>query len=554
MRNRMIGVLCACLCLSVFVSAHEHDHAHQAVRVADFVSQDIQLDTVRGEISEVIRAPGASFIKVHFDWFNLPDSAYVEVRNPRGTEVYRYGMSDRDDFTYDEALGEDGYNSFASMSITGDQAIVTVYSALPFSWEDGYGVYIGRYMEGYPNGVIEELIGEPLEGPISSSTCGAMQRTPVECYSSSHPTEYERAKSVARLLMSGSLCTAWRAGDDNRLFTNNHCMSTASAVSGSESWFNYQYSSCSSSSTTTATKVSGNSMLMTNYNYDVTLYTVNNFSSIQGFGNLGLDVRTPSLHEEIYIPQHGSGNPKELSIEDDQNATGICRIDDAIANGRVANSDTGYYCDTIGGSSGSPVLARSSHKAIALHHYGGCTNQGVRIDLIWPLVSSYFGGVIPDGSGGGGNPPGGWTTITSDDFESGWGNFNDGGSDCRRSANDSAFAHQGTYCVRLRDNTSTSVATSDPLNLSGYSEAKVDFWFIANSMETGEDFWLQVSTNGGSSYSTVASWARGTDFNNGSFSAESVSIPTNTTHVRFRCDASGNNDRIYIDEVVVSAR
>ena len=48
-----------------------------------------------------------------------------------------------------------------------------------------------------------------------------------------------------------------------------------------------------------------------------------------------------------------------------------------------------------------------------------------------------------------------WTELTSDDFESGWGTYRDGGSDCRRSSRDAAFAHQGTYCARIRDNSGT---------------------------------------------------------------------------------------------------
>lgn len=154
----------------------------------------------------------------------------------------------------------------------------------------------------------------------------------------------------------------------------------------------------------------------------------------------------------------------------------------------------------------------------------------------------------------GGTPPTGGDTIISDDFESGWGNWNDGGSDARRSRNDSAFAHQGTFCARIRDNTSTSVITSDAFSLSGYSSAEVSFWYIANSMENGEDFWLQASSNGGSSWTTIATYTRnGSGFSNGVFYNPTVSIPLNTTNLRFRCDASGNNDRIYLDEIVVTA-
>ncbi|NNE25355.1 MAG: T9SS type A sorting domain-containing protein [Saprospiraceae bacterium] len=148
-----------------------------------------------------------------------------------------------------------------------------------------------------------------------------------------------------------------------------------------------------------------------------------------------------------------------------------------------------------------------------------------------------------------------YQTINNHNFESGWGIWNDGGSDCRRSANDSAFANSGTYCVRIRDNTNSSVMTTDNLNLASYSEVTIDFTYIAAGMENGEDFWLQASTNGGASYQTLITWARGSEFVNNVREFESVVITgtfTSNTRFRFRCDASQNNDRIYIDDVFIS--
>ena len=151
-----------------------------------------------------------------------------------------------------------------------------------------------------------------------------------------------------------------------------------------------------------------------------------------------------------------------------------------------------------------------------------------------------------------------WTTIDSNDFESGWGTWNDGGSDCRRNSNDAQYASNGNYCVRLRDNTNTSVMTTDDLDLSEYNELKVEFSYYCRSMDnSNEDFWLQVSTNGGSSFTTVEEWNRNDEFVNNQFYTDEVTISditfTPNTRLRFRCDASGNADWVYIDEVVISA-
>ncbi len=157
-------------------------------------------------------------------------------------------------------------------------------------------------------------------------------------------------------------------------------------------------------------------------------------------------------------------------------------------------------------------------------------------------------------SGGGGD----WTALSNSDFESGWQGWSDGGSDCRRSSNDSSYASQGTYCIRLRDNTSSSVMTRSE-NLSGYSEARVSFSFYIRSFENNEDFWLQV--NDGSGWSTVATYVRNSsNYSNNNFYSDTVTINSGSfsfgsnVQFRFRADASGNSDWVYIDEVVIEAR
>lgn len=146
-------------------------------------------------------------------------------------------------------------------------------------------------------------------------------------------------------------------------------------------------------------------------------------------------------------------------------------------------------------------------------------------------------------------------TVNSNDFESGFGIWNDGGSDCRRSANDAAYSN-GTYSIRLRDNTSTSVMTTDNLDLSSFEEITVSFSYLARSMDNAnEDFWLQVSTNGGSSYTIVEEWNQGDEFVNNIRENDAVTIAgpfTSNTRLRFRCDASGNSDWVYIDDVVIT--
>ncbi|PQB05879.1 hypothetical protein BST85_13955 [Aureitalea marina] len=149
----------------------------------------------------------------------------------------------------------------------------------------------------------------------------------------------------------------------------------------------------------------------------------------------------------------------------------------------------------------------------------------------------------------------GSVVINEGYFESGWNGWIDGGSDSRRMS--TSRSYEGNYSIRIRDNTNSSTMTLNNVDLRGYSSVDVEFYFYAYSMENNEDFWLQFYN--GSSWQTVASWARGTNFDNNTFYSTTVNIPASSYNFaansgfRFRCDASGNGDHIYIDAVTITA-
>ncbi len=372
-------------------------------QIAELRDANYRLDLKRSNARQFeVRSADAAFIKVHFEYINLPRGMSVEVFNPDGSEVYRYGGAQNDAFTIDKALGQDGVTSFAAMSISGPVANVRLVGQAKEPWTSAHGVRVSRVLEGYPEALLASLQrDELLAGPAAKAICGVDDKRAVACYASSDATAVDRSRPVARLVMSGGgLCTAWRVGSGNHLFTNNHCFTTTAEVAASEVWFNYQATNCSSTTSGTTTKVAGATMLKTDATLDYTLFTVNNFSSLAGFGYLGLDARTPTTNEEIFIPQHPGGRIKELATVSDHVGGARCRIDTATQNGNGTNTDAGYKCDTEPGSSGSPVVARSSNKVIALHHLGGCNNSGAQITKIWPQVSTHFGGVVPGGDTG----------------------------------------------------------------------------------------------------------------------------------------------------------
>ncbi len=140
-------------------------------------------------------------------------------------------------------------------------------------------------------------------------------------------------------------------------------------------------------------------------------------------------------------------------------------------------------------------------------------------------------------------------------FESGLDGWADGGSDCARRSTSASW--EGSYSIRLRDNSGTaSSMTSPSYDLDGLGSVAISFYFYPNSMENGEDFWVRY--NDGSGWQTVATYASGSSFNNGSFYTATVTLDaasfnlTDGAQFRIQCDASGNGDQVYIDEVTVT--
>ena len=142
------------------------------------------------------------------------------------------------------------------------------------------------------------------------------------------------------------------------------------------------------------------------------------------------------------------------------------------------------------------------------------------------------------------------------DFENSYGIWNQGGGDCSRSSNFSSFATSGTTAVRIRDNSGIgSSMFSDVLDMSSYQGVDISFSFIPNSMEANEDFFLEVSSDAGVSFSIVEEWNSGIEMINNVRQDVTVNIPetllSTTTVFRIRCDASTNSDRVYLDDVLI---
>ncbi|MEM7790928.1 MAG: hypothetical protein AAF546_05980, partial [Verrucomicrobiota bacterium] len=156
--------------------------------------------------------------------------------------------------------------------------------------------------------------------------------------------------------------------------------------------------------------------------------------------------------------------------------------------------------------------------------------------------------------------PSALTLLIFDDFETGFGNWFDGGADCVLDTSGS-FVNGTSGVINLQDDTNTSVVSTGDLSLGSSSEVFVEFDFQVASFEGNERFALDVSTDGGVTFPfTARVWINDVDFvDDGSvYNNESVLISgiplTDQTRIRFRCNASNNGDDVYLDDIKVFER
>jgi hypothetical protein len=86
--------------------------------------------------------------------------------------------------------------------------------------------------------------------------------------------------------------------------------------------------------------------------------------------------------QALLIIQHPAGEPKQVSLTQ-------CTVSQTSLKGRgEPGTDFGHLCDTLGGSSGSPVQDPRNGDVVGLHHLGfrkgspGAVNQAVKIGKI----------------------------------------------------------------------------------------------------------------------------------------------------------------------------
>ena len=150
------------------------------------------------------------------------------------------------------------------------------------------------------------------------------------------------------------------------------------------------------------------------------------------------------------------------------------------------------------------------------------------------------------------------TQLTFDNFDNDFGNWNSGGNDCSLGTySNGCLDNSGK--IRLRDNSgSSSSLFSDPYDLTDYDAITIDFEYFVTSFEGSENWLVEFSSNNGSSWSIIKNYIVDVDFTEDICYNETLTITASSqtfntqNRIRFRADASKNDDQLFIDDILVT--
>lgn len=324
-----------------------------------------------------------SYIAPHFSYFNLPQGAKLVIASPDGSRKWEYTGTGK---------GELGLkDGFWGIHIAGDTAVLRLFSAVDLP---AGVIRIDKYARGYH-----------IPGDFES-LCGTDDSGWAPCYQTSHPGVYNKARAVARLLISGtSLCTGWLVGSDGHVMTNEHCINTMMEAANTDFEFMAEGATCTTNCPQMGCPgtIVATSSVMVQFNaaldYALVKLPVNPTST---YGFLQMRNNGTNAGEKIYIPQHPQGFGKKIALfsthpNDTSGHAEIQSTNRPACNFFATHLEVGYYADTQGGSSGSPVIGLCDHTVVALHHCGNCPNLGVPMELIIQDLDS-AGNLPPNGT------------------------------------------------------------------------------------------------------------------------------------------------------------
>jgi V8-like Glu-specific endopeptidase len=178
------------------------------------------------------------------------------------------------------------------------------------------------------------------------------------------PAPYQWVKdlgrSVARLRFETPLGEATCTGfllEPNVLMTNEHCINTPEKAQSLVAEFGYDVPG------SRVERFKGVSIVDVNAALDYSLVKLEGRPGDM-WGVMKLNPAAAISGQQLVIIEHPQGGYKKVSLEH-------CDVDVIAMKGAGAGlTDFAHGCDTLGGSSGSPVIDLETHAVVGLHHFG----------------------------------------------------------------------------------------------------------------------------------------------------------------------------------------
>nr|AIG55403.1 secreted protein [Thraustotheca clavata] len=311
-----------------------------------------------------IRYEGARFLYIYFSAFNLPPDASLVLSSANITQKYN----------------GDHPGGFFAERIMGDFVNLQYFSPnyqLPYKHQ--YRLSVQSYIRGYSR--IDGDDNLLLDGKCVRPT---PSWKPASCYKQDEPDMYKSSLALARMVTLGmavQYSTGFLLGCNGYFLTNEHNVRTQEQIDATDFGFVAQSSLCNDNCNIHAMGclpqllLRGQAKLIAvNTALDYTLVQFN-YAAQRKLHQIGVKYlkarkQKARIGETIYMPQHPDGMAAQISSKT-TNGTRV-QITQVNARNSCGENQLSYNADTIGGSSGSPIISTNDHRVVGLHHCGEC--------------------------------------------------------------------------------------------------------------------------------------------------------------------------------------
>jgi len=326
----------------------------------------------------VVEVKGASFLKLHMVGVNLRAGDFIDVIAPDGRLVERI-----------EGRGPRDRGTFWTLAVFDEALVLEFHTAHRYAGRPAFAIDMA--LVGEPEAMETILGGRSICDPPDFEDAICSQN---EAGVWANVLASVGVMSVGGDPVSGLWCSGANLSPLNYVMTNQHCIGDQAKCDDSEFVFNHYRTVCGDSNSPLSEPVSFRcDQLVAVQPYDDCEPTTTTLdfalSSVDGdpasaFGYVEPDPAPLTSGEAIYIVQHPSGRPHEITRGDGANV--------------VVDGHTLRYYDTLDtepGSSGSPIFRTADDRMVGLHHCGGCDtagtgNRGMLMADIYPLIEQYL--------------------------------------------------------------------------------------------------------------------------------------------------------------------